>query len=144
MGGVSYEALIEQLPDLRRDLNRLRTKKAEIDARVAHLEGIVEGIEGLRGPDEESPGLELPGLSEESERPARLRGIAAVRQVMSERDQVWSAKEIHSVLESRGWLSPDAKHPLRGTEAAINWLWHAGEITKVSSGRYRFPKPNKD
>lgn len=69
---------------------------------------------------------------------AEPRGMEAVRRIMRE-GGVWTPKEIHAELEKRGWVSPDAKHPIRATEAAINRLWRdKGEIEKVGRARYRF------
>ena len=67
-----------------------------------------------------------------------LRGIAAVRTVMQENpERVWKAREVHDVLEQRGWISPGAQHPMRGTEAAINRLIKRGELDRIRPGRYR-------
>jgi hypothetical protein len=73
------------------------------------------------------------------------RGMEAVRRVMREGGD-WNAREIHAELEKRGWVSPDAKFPIRATEAAINRLYRVtNEIEKVGRGRYRYKSfPTRD
>jgi hypothetical protein len=134
---MDYEALRKQLPDLKKDAAEWRRKEAEAGARAASIERIAEGIEALLGPLP-SPGPRLPGLGDPPEN-EKLVGVAAVRAVMGERpERIWRAAEIHKQLEARGWLTGDAKFPLRGTEAAINRLWRGGEIERVDKGRYRY------
>jgi hypothetical protein len=125
-----------QVPDMRAEADDLHREAAKLEQRAAHIERIIEGIEGLTGPTP-SPGPPL--FDETSENGAdKPRGIGAVRRVMRESpSRVWRAKDVHRVLEQRGWLSPEAKFPLRGTEAAINRLWKAKELDRVGSGRYR-------
>jgi hypothetical protein len=69
------------------------------------------------------------------------RGMEAVRRVMREVGGDLNAREVHAHLENRGWVSPEAKFPLRGTEAAINRLYRMGELERVSRGRYRYKWP---
>jgi hypothetical protein len=77
--------------------------------------------------------------AQESITPAKPpRGIGAVRRVISEEpDRPWKAGEVHDELVKRGWISEAAQFPQRGTEAAINRLWHGGELERVDRGRYR-------
>jgi hypothetical protein len=136
---MELEALISQLPALEAEAAECRRQEQEAAARAEHLERIIEGIRGLTSTradqrfslfEAEAPMAENDGAS--------LRGIAAVRRVMLEHpDRVWKARDVHTQLEQRGWVSPDAQHPLRGTEAAINRLWKRGELDKVRTGRYR-------
>jgi len=68
-----------------------------------------------------------------------LLGIAAVRAVIREEpNRVWTPREVHTVLEDRGWLSHEAQHPVAGTEAAVARLLRKGDIVRVGRGRYRW------
>jgi hypothetical protein len=89
-------------------------------------------------------GEPLPGLEADVVRPTdeRPRGSAAILTVTAEEPgKVWSARDIHAELEERGWLNPEAQHPLRGTEAAISRLVRDGKLEKVGRGQYRHPLP---
>ena len=139
---MGYESLIAALPGLKDELARERQRLREVSHRVASLERAIEGIEGLTGlrtvlihtPFEPAHDA-APTLAGEN---GAMRGIAAVRAVIEEHPgRVWRAREIHDVLEQRGWISEGAQHTLRGTEAAINRLIHRGELEKVDRGRYR-------
>lgn len=73
-----------------------------------------------------------------SERP-QLLGLAAVREVIrANPGHEWSPREVHAVLEQKGWLSGNATRPVEGTASAINRLLAKGELSKVSRGRYRW------
>jgi hypothetical protein len=65
------------------------------------------------------------------------RGNDAVLTLMQEQQRIWTARELHDELDRRGWINPDAAHPLRGTEAAINRLHRSGKVEKLGRGRYR-------
>ena len=60
----------------------------------------------------------------------------AVLGVMRTQNQGWTAREVFTALERRGWTPPVA-HPLRGVEAAINRLYRSGKVEKLGRGRYR-------
>lgn len=64
------------------------------------------------------------------------RGTEAVRRVMASGD-VMTIREIYEALEKRDWINPEAMHPLKATETAINRLFKAGELERVGRGRYR-------
>jgi len=65
------------------------------------------------------------------------RGEAAVIRVLSEdSDRLWRAAEVHSVLEERGWISPEVKHPRAGTDAALNRLVRKGVLSRRADGHY--------
>jgi hypothetical protein len=70
-----------------------------------------------------------------SDEPVR-RGSDGVLTVMQENERIWTAREVHEELKRRGWVNLDVQHPERGTEAAINRLWKAGKLAKISRGRY--------
>lgn len=138
---MDMEALSSQLPELRKEAARLREQENTARQKAENIERIIEGIEGLGAP---SRATEMPAeVSAPQPTLAELngsgpRGIAAVRRVVLEgRERVWKARDVHAVLEQRGWLSSGAKHPLRGTEAAINRLVHRGELERTRPGRYR-------
>jgi hypothetical protein len=66
------------------------------------------------------------------------RGERAVLLVMSERrDGFWSPSEIHAELEDRGWISPEARHPKAGTEAALSRLVKKGTVSR-NAGVYQY------
>ena len=135
--GMTYESLRQQLPELRKEAVDWRRREAEAGARAASLERAAGAIEALLGPSE-PPGPELPGVVEAAPLHERLVGVAAVRAVMEHQpERIWRPRHIHDELVKRGWLTGAAKFPLRGTEAAINRLWHNGEIERVDTGRYR-------
>jgi hypothetical protein len=131
-----YESLRALLPSLKRDAAEWRQKQAEAGSRAMSLERAAKSIQELLGPDE-SPGTPFPDLEPQRQN-GRLLGVAAVRALLREDpDRVWGASEIHKQLEARGWLNEEAKHPQKGTEAAVNRLWRGGEVQRVDRGRYR-------
>lgn len=66
------------------------------------------------------------------------RGTEAVRRVMREGGD-WDVRKLHAELEQRGWLNPDAMHPLKATETSLNRLYKKyGEIERVGRGIYRY------
>jgi succinoglycan biosynthesis transport protein ExoP len=124
-------------------LNRTRAVKGwpYQTGRPRYFERIFDGLERRR---EEAATVLAPSApaaangSPPTASTGRLVGIAAVRAVMREQpDRAWNARDVHSVLEERRWLSPTAQRPLRGTEAAINRLMKRGELIKISPGRYK-------
>jgi hypothetical protein len=136
MDRKKIEELSTIVPDMRTEARDLRSQAAELEGRADNLDRIADGIEGLRGVKPHLPTDALPGIRDHSD---DLRGIAAVRTVMGESPtRTWKARDVHRILEQRGWISPEAKHPLRGTEAAINRLWRAEEIERIGPGRYRY------
>jgi hypothetical protein len=143
---MNYSDLRPHLKDLKADLRDELERKAKTDARVAFLQQTIDGIEGLIGPEPDR-GPSLPGLAEEE--PASTNGqpygTRAIRMVLAERpDRTWKAKDIHGVLEQRGWLSPNAQHTLRGVEAAINRMWRTDELERVGPGRYRLKEVSNE
>jgi hypothetical protein len=125
--GFDVESLRRGLPWLRQQARASRAREAHEASRAQAFERLVETIELILGIDSEP--------IEPTEK--QLRGGEAALTVMREQDRQWTARQVHEELERRGWVSPDARHPLRGTEAAINRLWRAGEIEKLGRGRYR-------
>jgi hypothetical protein len=138
---MDYKELAPHLDQLRADLRRELLRQEEVDARVAYLTKVIEGIEGLLGP-EAPPGPELPGLTGEPTQkngaPPTLVGTKAIRAIMKENPHPWRPKEIYKLLARRGWLSPNARDPRRGVEAALNRMWRSGEIERLGPGRYQY------
>jgi hypothetical protein len=124
--------LVAHLPALRAEARQLREQESKVREQAARVERVIEAIEGLRA--------QPPSPTRQNGRQARgPTGIAAVRRVMSEAGgRVWRPREVHEVLEKRGWVSPHAQHPVNGTENSINRLWKRGEVEKLGPGRYRY------
>lgn len=89
-----------------------------------------------------------PSLAEMLQQPERTeaedagseagpRGTEAVRRIMAD-GSVRGIREIYAALKERGWINPDALHPVKATETAINRLYKAGELERVSRGKYRY------
>lgn len=137
---MDMESLTQQLPALRAESKRWREQEAEAARKAEGFEAIIRGVENVIG----APAAEAVASASS---PAEVvadskgdgpRGIAAVRLIMLQHpDRIWKARDIHAQLEQRGWISPAAQHPQRGTEAAINRLWKRGEVDRVGAGRYR-------
>lgn len=66
------------------------------------------------------------------------RGTEAVRRVMRE-GGTWTVQKLHDELARRGWVNPEAKHPVKATETALSRL-HGKyqEVDRVGRGKYRY------
>jgi hypothetical protein len=127
--GFVHDIQMDLLRRYREQARHWREREAEDATHALKYEKAAEGIEALIGSEAERP------------KPSEtLRGGDAVLAVMREKDQIWTARQVHEELERRGWISADVAHPLRGTEAAINRLWKAGKVERLGRGRYRFKK----
>jgi len=136
---MNLESLVQQLPNLRAEAKRWREQETEAARKAEGYEEIIRGVENVIGTPAAVAvaNAPVPEVAIEDGAPS-LRGIGAVRRAVLEHPgRIWKAKEIHAELERRGWISPGAGHPLRGTEAAINRLWKRGELDRVDAGRYR-------
>jgi hypothetical protein len=124
------EAFLDGLAFAREQAQAQRAIEAAAAAKALRWETSVQGFEEL---------LRMAGVSEPDAGDAveTVRGGEAVLTVMRENERIWTAREVHEELERRGWTNLDVSHPLRGTEAAINRLWKAEKIEKLSRGRYR-------
>jgi hypothetical protein len=103
-----------------------RREREQDEAALAALEPM---LSGTAAPTHESDG----------QPPAepQLRGLAAVREVMRAKPKyAWSPREVHDILETKGWVSDKATRPVEGTASAINRLLAKKEIVKVARGRY--------
>ena len=135
---MDLDSLTQQLPHLRAEAKRLREEEAEAARKAEGYEAIIRGVESVIGAPAAEARTTAPASEAVIANGEGPRGIAAVRLVMLEHpDRIWKARDIHAQLEQRGWISPGAQHPLRGTEAAVNRLWKRGEIDRVDAGRYR-------
>lgn len=102
-------------------------------------EAALSTLEHLVGPGGGNGSVAPPSEAVTTDDRPQLLGLAAVREVMrDDQARVWTPRVIHEVLESRGWVSGEAKHPRAGTESAIARLLSKGEIVKVARGRYRW------
>lgn len=127
--GEALGVLRERIEESRLVESNARIDRERNETAFAALERLVNGAGS--SPPEASP-------KASAERPSLL-GLAAVREVMRESPaHVWTPREIHEVLESRGWLSGKAKYARAGTESAVGRLLGKGEIVKVARGRYRW------
>jgi hypothetical protein len=140
---MDIEALVGQLPSLKKEAATWRQREEDARRKAESIERIIEGVEGLSGPAVPNESLPVLGTKNQAVAPEPdddtwPRGIAAVRRVMLEEpEKIWRARDVHTQLEQRGWLSAKARHPLRGTEAAISRLMQRGELERLRPGRYR-------
>lgn len=129
------EQLVPKFGDearLRRDL------AAELLQEAEGIEQIVTGIKQVCRLAREEDWGTFPEQNGHATHNGDLRGMAAVREVMRT-GGVWTAGQVHDELQRRGWVSPEAQHPMRATEAAINRLWRKnGEVERVGRGQYRY------
>jgi hypothetical protein len=129
--GLSLDQLAELLPEIEAEAYRWREIETKAAANANDLETILRAVHRLL------PSIKSPPDSP-AESPTSPEGMAAVLQVMVEEPtRLWRAKEVHAVLRQRSWVSPRAKHPERGTDAAISRLLARGDIQRVERGRYR-------
>jgi hypothetical protein len=135
----------ELIAKLRNDI--ARNRRIETEARAAAerdergltvLEGLVGEQPGVQAGQTTLPAVEPPPASSNGTSP---RGEAAVRQVMEKTpDKVWaSSGEVHAALEAHGWVSPEAKHPKAGTEAALKRLVKKKLVSRSADG-YRLTR----
>lgn len=127
------------LPSLRDASGLRRRLAAELTREADSLDKVIEGVRALGwdGDDPEAKAAETATSQDGNADPGAPRGMEAVRRIMRE-GGVWGGRDILDELVRRGWASPNAKFPIRATEAAINRLWKLGELEKVSRGRYRY------
>lgn len=138
---VAYERLLAEIPALRAEALQLREQAAKIGDRAQRLEQAVAALEALSGTP--SPTSRRNDLHQSVTRPSDTdggvpTGIAAVRRVMAESDQVWRPSDVQRILEERGWLTGRAKRPISGTQNRIIRLVRAGAAERVGRGQYRY------
>jgi hypothetical protein len=147
---MDLDALIAQLPGLKAEMERERELSRDAARRADTLERVIRGIESLVSPQSPTPtlfetvrsnGPSAASLIEDVlEAEQELRGIAAVRRVVHEQPgRVWRPRDVHAILEERGWVSPGSQAPIRGTEVAMHRMATRGELEKVGRGQFRIP-----
>jgi chromosome segregation ATPase len=124
------EAATKGLEETNAVLEEIKKAQEEAEAQRDWLENIRDTADDVLNPQAGTEG---------GRRSGRLRGIEAVRAVLEEEpDRVWRPKDVHAVLQDRGWLS-GAKSGIALTEGAINRLWKkTEEVERVAKGRYRW------
>jgi hypothetical protein len=154
--GLTVEELIAKL---RADARRERKREGQARRAAERAETAMEAIQAVTGfiltgvDDDEEPPHDLdpltkidqgtvsaifgdPPFGKNGEKPL---GEAAVLRVVSEDPGlVWTPREIHRILEARGWLNPRAAEPRAGTEAAIGRLVKKGKLAKLARGEYAY------
>jgi hypothetical protein len=116
-----------------------RNRRLEVEARESaeQAEQALAAIEALTGPLPISGDLPAE-LARSSRNGSSPRGTAAVlRVVEAEPNRVWKPAEIHRELVGKGWISPEAKHPKAGTDAAISRLLKRGKLRRLGPGQYK-------
>jgi hypothetical protein len=140
----------ELVAKLRADAARERKREAQARKAAERAEAAVEAIQSvtgfiLTGVEEASPDSQAAPLEPSPDALFAQNGDdtplgeAAVLRVMSEHaEQVWTPREVHRVLEARGWLNPEAVTPRAGTEAAINRLVKKQKLARLGRGEYAY------
>ncbi len=138
--------LIEQLPELRREL--LAAQRRIVDARneAEALTTIIRGIERLVGGESTvqlrlTPSSSDNGRGEEREvqvveEEPGLRGRDAVRHVMQD-GRPWKLQAVIAEVKRRGWVRPDSRNPESAIRETIRRLTRDGEAEKVAHATYR-------
>jgi hypothetical protein len=139
---LDLDALTKQLPALEAERDEWRKRERDAGSRAENLDRIIEGIRGLAAGQglTDANGRKIAALAPviRPEDNAGLSGIEAVRTVLLEQpERIWRARDVHNVLEDRGWISPGNQNPSRSTEASIQRLHKRGQLEKVRTGRYR-------
>ncbi len=151
---MDLDALIAQLPDLKAEAARERQRAKEVTARADALDRVIRGIEALiPSSDARQQSLSLTREdseciagdgtmeSQEPSENAHLQGIEAVRKVISQvPDRLWRPRDVHEVLEQRGWISTTNQAPIRSTGVAMHRMAKRGELVKVGRGLFRMPE----
>jgi hypothetical protein len=148
--GLTVEELIAKL---RADAARERKREAQARRAAERAETAIEAIQAVTGfvltdsiesdePDhiadlrESARATVAAVFGPNGEKPL---GEAAVLRVVREApDTLWTPREIHRLLEARGWINPEAAEPRAGTEAAIGRLVKKGQLARRGRGEYLY------
>jgi putative AbiEi antitoxin of type IV toxin-antitoxin system len=135
----------ELLTKLKADAAHERRLEREARGRAQRAEAALAALEALQ-PSPLATNDPLPGVDEESTPSGDApRGEVAVLAVMRERSsELWTTGEIHAALEERAWITPDAKHPRAGVEAALSRLVKKGALVRLDRGLYGLPDGEGD
>jgi hypothetical protein len=130
----------EAMAKLRADATRNRRIESEARAEAEQAERALTALEAVVGKPSVAEGQTTmePADAEAPSKGDEPRGEAAVQRVMAENpDGFWTAAEVHAALDARGWISPGAKHPRAGTDAALGRLVKKRIISK-NAGVYHY------
>lgn len=137
-------SLIEQLPELRRELHAARSRAEEVRSEIEALQTIIEGIERLvAGASQLKLGTateidtagEIKNAQVVEEEPGP-RGRDAVRRVMSD-GRAWRLQAVIAEVMRRGWIRPNSRNPESAIRETIRRLARDGEAEKVAHATYR-------
>lgn len=128
----------ELLTKLKADSARERRIEREARDRAEGYEAGIAYLEAILPPTPSENGT-LPGMGRESSGD-EPRGEAAILAVVREEPaRDWATAEIHRILEDRKWITPGAKHPRAGVEAALSRLVKKGSLLRIDKGVYHVP-----
>ncbi len=133
----------ELLEKLTADAARNRRIETEAHQEAERAERAIAALESVVGESTQAQ-AEQTTLETAAETQATNgdgpRGEAAVRAVLEQEPRRgWMAIDVHRELEERGWISPQAKHPRAGTDAALNRLVNKG-VVRRKDRRYFIPR----
>lgn len=148
--------------ELEHTLERFRAElaEAEIAAQTAvqrrdSLRQVVVGFEGLLAAridpgrrqltvSDEGTGVDAGSVTARLTAPesdAKPAGAEAVRRVLRDADKTLSLKDILRELNTRGWMSTEAKHPEASVRSSLQRLVADGAVIRVARGTYRLKTP---
>lgn len=124
----------ELLVKLRADVVRNRKIEMEAHQEAQRAERAIAALESVVGESVQDQ-VEQTTIEAEAQPQATNgdgpRGEAAVLAILKEQPRRgWMAADVHAALEARGWISPQAKHPRAGTDAALNRLVNKGVLRR--------------
>lgn len=131
----------ELLEKLRADAARNRRIEAEAHDEAERAERAIAALESVVGDSQDAQAEQTTLAAEiQTTNGDSPRGEAAVRAVLEQEPRRgWMAIEVHRELEERGWISPTAKHPRAGTDAALNRLVRKG-VARRQDRHYFIPR----
>jgi hypothetical protein len=140
------QPLHELIPRWRAHARELRDEgQSKIDAAI-RLDAMADSAEALMGTGARPRDANGSGHDAQRALPrSKPVGLNAIRAVLKEDpDRVWSAGDLHQLLESRGWVTGAARNALHGTRTGLYRLWQNGEVEKMDTGRYRLAREAND
>ena len=150
IGHMDRNPLIEQLPELRRELLAAQRRIQDARSEAEALHAIIQGIERLvAGGDAATVQLKLTPSSSDMNGPVQEtaevevveeepgpRGREAVRRVMSD-GRPWRLQAVIAEVVRRGWVRPGARNPEASIRETVRRLTRDGEAEKVGHATYR-------
>jgi hypothetical protein len=141
-GTGSPKALVEMLPDLRKQLAAAEARASQALAEVEGLRQVVTGVEAMASGATRAGTVPLPLFVEggdavlatvENDGP---RGREAVATLLREQpDRVWTTPELAKEIRRRGWIKPGAQ--TSAIRVAARRLSDDGVARKLGPGRYK-------